>query len=172
MVKPMTQVARGLYRHYKGPLYKVLDIARHSETEEELVVYQALYGDKSTWVRPLAMFTETVEAGGVSVPRFAYLDPQTEVLEVAVLNVKQGQESNFESAFAKAEPIISSMDGYISHSLSRCVEEETQYLLLVSWQNLESHESGFRQSPEYQQWKALLHHFYHPFPTVEHYSLM
>lgn len=63
----------GRYRHYKGNDYEVLDIARHSETEEELVVYRKLYGDRSLWVRPLAMFMEDVVVDGRSVPRFAPL---------------------------------------------------------------------------------------------------
>lgn len=60
----------GLYRHYKGNLYQVMAIARHSETEEELVVYQALYGERGLWVRPRAMFFETVLVDGKTVPRF------------------------------------------------------------------------------------------------------
>lgn len=63
----------GLYRHFKGNQYKVLHLARHSETLEELVVYQALYGDRGVWVRPAAMFAGTVTQEGASVPRFAYL---------------------------------------------------------------------------------------------------
>jgi hypothetical protein len=63
----------GRYRHYKGKDYRVLGIARHSETEEELVVYQLLYGDFSWWVRPRAMFLETVVLDGAAVPRFAYV---------------------------------------------------------------------------------------------------
>ena len=63
----------GLYRHYKGNPYCVLGVARHSETEEELVIYQALYGDFGLWVRPLAMFLETVEVDGETLPRFALL---------------------------------------------------------------------------------------------------
>jgi hypothetical protein len=63
----------GTYRHYKGNLYEVLDIATHSETEEQLVVYRALYGERGLWVRPLAMFTETVTVDGVEQPRFAPL---------------------------------------------------------------------------------------------------
>ncbi|MDO4997225.1 MAG: DUF1653 domain-containing protein [Neisseria sp.] len=71
MTKP--HIAAGLYRHYKGNLYQVLSLARHSETQEWLVVYQALYGDYGVWVRPAAMFSENVLLNGKSVPRFAFL---------------------------------------------------------------------------------------------------
>lgn len=168
----MSALKKGLYRHYKGPYYKVIDVATHSETEESLVVYQALYGEKGTWVRPLSMFTETIIVEGNERCRFEFCDPQTEVLEVAVLNVRQGQNQEFEKAFAEAEMILASMTGYISHSLSECLENDARYLLLISWQSLEDHEKGFRGSSEYQQWKALLHHFYDPFPTVEHYKAL
>lgn len=63
----------GLYRHYKGNNYYVFQIAHHSETREALVVYQCLYGDYSWWVRPLSMFTETVEIGGEAIPRFQFI---------------------------------------------------------------------------------------------------
>jgi hypothetical protein len=66
-------VLPGRYRHYKGKEYQVLGIARHSETEEELVVYRCLYGDRSLWVRPLPMFLEQVEVEGRGVRRFIYL---------------------------------------------------------------------------------------------------
>ena len=62
---------RGLYRHYKGKLYELLHTARHSETEEPLAVYRALYGDYGVWVRPLAMFAEAVETANGRVARFA-----------------------------------------------------------------------------------------------------
>jgi heme-degrading monooxygenase HmoA len=91
------------------------------------------------------------------------------ILEVAILNIKSGQTEAFETAFAEAQKIISSMSGYISHQLKKCLENDHQYILLVEWQTLEDHTIGFRSSQEYQQWKALLHHFYEPFPTVEHY---
>ena len=68
------QLRPGRYRHYKGNLYEVIGIARHSETEEEMVVYRKLYGDHSLWVRPLTMFLEQVEVNGCLVPRFAPLD--------------------------------------------------------------------------------------------------
>jgi len=94
------------------------------------------------------------------------------ILEVAVLNVKPGQGGAFESAFAAAQPIISSMPGYISHQLQRCLEAQDKYLLLVHWQRLEDHTVGFCQSPQYEEWRRLLHHFYDPFPTVEHYAVV
>jgi len=65
-----SSVAQGIYRHYKGNLYQVLHTAQHSETEESLVVYRCLYGEYGVWVRPLAMFTETVEVDGKEIPRF------------------------------------------------------------------------------------------------------
>jgi hypothetical protein len=63
-------ITPGTYRHYKGNLYEVIDVATHSETEEPLVVYRALYGERGLWVRPLVMFTETVEVDGVEHARF------------------------------------------------------------------------------------------------------
>jgi heme-degrading monooxygenase HmoA len=92
------------------------------------------------------------------------------ILEVAKLNVRAGEDSAFESAFRRASPIIASTPGYLGHELHRCMEVEHQYLLLVQWQTLEDHTVGFRGSSEYQQWKDLLHHFYEPFPVVEHYE--
>ena len=92
------------------------------------------------------------------------------ILEVASLKVKHGMEIEFEEAFRKASAIISSMQGYQSHQLHRCMETQAKYLLLVQWDSLEDHITGFRKSEEYQQWKQLLHHFYDPFPIVEHYE--
>ena len=92
------------------------------------------------------------------------------VLEVAVLNVRAGADAEFEAAFRNAQRIIASTKGYISHELHRCLEVENQYLLLVRWQTLEDHTEGFRKSPEYLEWKRLLHHCYDPFPTVYHYA--
>ena len=63
----------GIYEHYKGNQYKVIDIARHSETDELLVLYRPMYGDESLWVRPFAMFFEKVTVDGVLVPRFKYV---------------------------------------------------------------------------------------------------
>ncbi|SFD11551.1 antibiotic biosynthesis monooxygenase family protein [Algibacter pectinivorans] len=91
------------------------------------------------------------------------------ILEVATLHIKKGLSAEFETSFQKAEKIISSMKGYISHQLKKCIEQDDRYILLVNWETLEDHEIGFRTSDAYQQWKALLHHFYEPFPTVEHY---
>jgi len=93
------------------------------------------------------------------------------ILEAAILDVVPGKGDEFEEAFIKASPSIASIKGYISHQLQRCIEAPTRYLLLVQWETLEAHTIGFRDSPEYQEWKQLLHHFYDPFPTVQHYEL-
>lgn len=92
------------------------------------------------------------------------------VLELAVLDVRPGQTHAFEAAFGDAKSIIASMPGFVSLELQSCVEVVGRYVLLVRWQRLEDHTAGFRGSPEYQRWRALLHHFYDPFPTVEHYE--
>jgi heme-degrading monooxygenase HmoA len=92
------------------------------------------------------------------------------ILEVATLDVKPGETAEFEVAFEKAQNIISSMNGYSSHQLQKCLENPNRYILLVNWQTLEDHTVGFRGSEKYQEWRAMLHHFYDPFPTVEHYE--
>lgn len=92
------------------------------------------------------------------------------ILEHAVLEVKPDQEDAFEAAFGQAKSIIASMSGFAGLTLSRCIERPNAYLLLVQWERLEDHTEGFRGSPQFQRWRALLHHFYDPFPTVEHYA--
>ena len=92
------------------------------------------------------------------------------ILEVAILNVNCGQESEFETAFGHAQEILSSMVGYISHDLRKSLERPNRYILLVNWNTLEDHEIGFRGSPQYIKWRKLLHHFYDPFPEVEHFK--
>ena len=95
---------------------------------------------------------------------------QQMILEVAILNVIPGLEDEFEAAFKQASAIISGMLGYGSHQIRRCLEHRNRYILLVEWATLEDHTVGFRRSPDYQQWKTLLHHFYAPFPEAEHYE--
>lgn len=94
------------------------------------------------------------------------------ILEVAILNIKSGLVPEFEAAFKKASAIIATMPGYISHELQRCIEVENRYILLVRWQTLEDHTVRFRQSSQYDEWRSLLHHFYEPFPVVEHYEVV
>ena len=92
------------------------------------------------------------------------------ILEAACLQVKPGEAPAFEAAFRVAQAIIASMPGYQSHELQRGLEREGHYLLLVRWDSVAAHEEGFRKSPQYLEWKRLLHHFYDPFPTVLHYE--
>ena len=72
-----TAVKPGLYQHYKGNQYEVIDTVRHSETEETLVLYRALYGEKGLWVRPLEMFRESVNVDGLCIPRFEFVKELT-----------------------------------------------------------------------------------------------
>ena len=94
------------------------------------------------------------------------------ILEVAILDVIPGREEEFQASFFIASPIIASIPGYLSHQLQHCVEKPSRFLLLVHWETLEAHTVGFRGSGQYQEWKKLLHHFYDPFPTVEHYEMV
>ena len=94
------------------------------------------------------------------------------VLEVVTLNIKVGKATEFEKAFSMAQKIISSIKGYKSHELLKCIEKDNNYILLVQWENLEAHTVNFRESAQYQEWKKLLHHFYEPFPEVNHYSMV
>lgn len=68
-------IKKGIYRHYKGNLYQVIEVATHSETQEQLVVYRTLYGDYSMWVRPLEMFEESIQVDGQEVARFTFVEP-------------------------------------------------------------------------------------------------
>jgi heme-degrading monooxygenase HmoA len=92
------------------------------------------------------------------------------ILEHALLPVRPGQEEAFEEALTEALPIIRSMPGCRRAVVSRCVEQPSRYLLLVEWDRLEDHDPGFRGSEPYQRWRALLHHFYDPFPEVLHFA--
>lgn len=92
------------------------------------------------------------------------------IVEHALLNVTEGNSELFEKSFEKAQSIISGMSGYISHQLLKCTEKDNTYLLLVNWRTKADHEIGFRKSKEYLEWKALLHHFYKPFPTVMYFQ--
>ena len=92
------------------------------------------------------------------------------ILEVAILDIKQGHKIQFEKDFKIAEKHIRSINGYLGHSLRQCLERSNRYILLVDWESLEAHKIGFRTSDTYLEWKRLLHHYYDPFPTVEHYK--
>ena len=92
------------------------------------------------------------------------------ILEVAILQVKPGMTQDFEQNFKLASTIISKMEGYISHELQKCLEDPNKYVLLVKWEKMENYIIGFRKSEQYIEWKELLHHFYDPFPVVEHFE--
>jgi len=72
-MKKDKNIKTGIYKHYKGNLYEVLDVGRHSETEEWFVIYKALYGDGGTWLRPYEMFMETIQVEGQALKRFEYI---------------------------------------------------------------------------------------------------
>jgi heme-degrading monooxygenase HmoA len=95
------------------------------------------------------------------------------VLEVARLSLRPGTADEFLAAFAEARPLIEATPGFVGLELKRCIDDGSseRFLLLVEWETLEAHTVGFRQSGErYERWRSLLHHFYDPFPVVEHYA--
>jgi heme-degrading monooxygenase HmoA len=92
------------------------------------------------------------------------------ILEAAMLSVKPGQNEAFEAAMTEARPLIAASPGFLGIEVRPCLERPGTYLLLVHWARLEDHTEGFRTSDRYERWRALLHHFYDPFPTVEHFS--
>lgn len=92
------------------------------------------------------------------------------ILEHVVLPVVPGREEEFLGAFAQARPIIASMPGFVSLELRRGIERPHEFLMLVRWSSLSAHVDGFRGSPAYAEWRALLHHFYDPFPEVAHFG--
>ncbi len=91
-------------------------------------------------------------------------------LEVARLDVRPGRTEAFERDFAEARALPAQIDGFQRLELRRCVEVPNRYLLLVWWDSVEAHTRGFRGSEQYARWRALLHHYYDPFPEVEHYE--
>ncbi|CAM3427620.1 MULTISPECIES: antibiotic biosynthesis monooxygenase family protein [Saccharibacillus] len=92
------------------------------------------------------------------------------ILEAAMLQVKPGRTEQFERDFRAASVYIGQISGYKGHELQRCLEDDHKYLLLVHWEKLEDHTEGFRGSAQYQEWKKMLHDYYDPFPTVEHFE--
>jgi heme-degrading monooxygenase HmoA len=94
------------------------------------------------------------------------------ITEHAVLPVIPGQEAEFMETMDRARAIIASAPGFISLRVGRCIEQPANFLLLVEWETLEAHTQGFRNSEAYQEWRALLHHFYDPFPVVEHFEIV
>jgi heme-degrading monooxygenase HmoA len=92
------------------------------------------------------------------------------VLEMATLDIVPDNEEAFEAAMRKAQPLIATTPGFRSIAVRRCVETPSRYLLLVEWETVEAHTVGFRQSDRYAEWRGLLHHFYDPFPLVQHYG--
>ena len=92
------------------------------------------------------------------------------ILEHAILDVRPGESGRFEEAFGRAKSIIAESAGFRRLTLSRCLEREDTYLLLVEWDRLEDHTEGFRGSDRYRTWRELLHPFYEPFPVVEHFT--
>jgi heme-degrading monooxygenase HmoA len=92
------------------------------------------------------------------------------IVEHALLQVKPGLESAFEQAMREALPLIKATPGFLKLEVRPCIEAKGKYLLLVAWATLEAHTQGFRGSERYSEWKSRLHHFYEPFPLVEHYT--
>jgi heme-degrading monooxygenase HmoA len=94
------------------------------------------------------------------------------ITEHAVLEVIPGQEQAFVDAMGTAKALIAASPGFVSLRVERCIERPSCFLLLVEWETLEDHTEGFRGSAAYEEWRAALHHFYDPFPIVEHFEVV
>jgi heme-degrading monooxygenase HmoA len=92
------------------------------------------------------------------------------ITEHALLDVIPGREQEFVESMERAKAIVAASPGFVSLRVERCVERPSCFLLLVEWERLEDHTEGFRGSAGYQDWRAALHHFYDPFPVVEHFE--
>lgn len=93
------------------------------------------------------------------------------IVESALLDIGKGKEDAFEAAMRKARPLIAASEGFRGMEVRRCMEMRNRYLLLVYWRRLEDHTEGFRKSARYEAWRKLLHHFYDPFPVVQHFDV-
>ncbi|HXP33274.1 MAG TPA: antibiotic biosynthesis monooxygenase [Acidimicrobiales bacterium] len=92
------------------------------------------------------------------------------ITEHALLDVIPGREQEFVESMERAKAIVAASPGFVSLRVERCMERPSCFLLLVEWERLEDHTEGFRGSPGYQDWRVALHHFYDPFPVVEHFE--
>ncbi len=92
------------------------------------------------------------------------------IVEHALLHVRSGEESAFEAAMAEAKPLIAASPGFLGIEVRPAIETPGLYLLLVRWETVADHRKGFRQSARYEQWRALLHRFYDPMPTVDYFG--
>ena len=92
------------------------------------------------------------------------------ILEHALLQVRSGHEAAFESAIAQAKPLIAASPGFVDIEVRPAIERPGQYLLVVRWESIAHHRDGFRQSERYQEWRALLHHFYDPMPSIDYFG--
>ncbi len=93
------------------------------------------------------------------------------VLELAIIDIKQGTNADFETNLAQAQNVINKSEGYISHEFQKCVERDNRYILLIKWATLEAHTEGFRNSELFKEWRALIGPFFENPPLVEHYEL-
>jgi heme-degrading monooxygenase HmoA len=164
------------------PLESLADLLRGKapalETLRENYTTEIVYGGFSDSSQGSFVFSANLMAElgalGCDFLGTAYLDEPDydtpSVREQVVLPVIAGREDEFEAAFGKAERIVAASPGFRDLTLSRGIETPNHYLLLVEWDSLEAHETGFRGSPAYDEWSALLHEFYEPFPEVRHYT--
>jgi heme-degrading monooxygenase HmoA len=92
------------------------------------------------------------------------------ILEIAHFHIAPGSNARFEAAFATAQALLAATPGYIDHSLQRCIEDTSEYRLLVHWNTVDDHMQGFRESPRFAQWRALLQPFFATAPNALHFE--
>lgn len=163
-------VRKGLYRHFKGNLYRVTHVAQHCEDESWWVTYQALYGNKGYWIRALDDFDQMIERNGKKQRRFEYCEQQSLLTEQIGIDVLPGSSHNFEQQFEQHQHLISDAQQYVEHSLQRDHHRSDRYQLSIIWLPDQHQGKQFALTTAYQQFSEKLETYFAKQAVIHQFS--